>query len=56
MKKGIPLPNKGSEVSQAKQEQYQGITKSLLFSIVETQPDIAFATSVVSRFAKNLSR
>ncbi len=27
-----------------------------MFSMVETRPDIAFATSVVSRFAKNPSR
>ncbi len=31
------------------------MTGLLIFSMVETQPDIAFATSVVSRFAKNLS-
>lgn len=31
------------------------MTGSLMFSMVETRPDIAFATSVVSRFAKNPS-
>ncbi len=56
MKKGIPLPNKGPKASQAKQEQYQGMTGSLIFSIVETRPDIIFVISVISRFAKNLSR
>lgn len=30
------------------------MTRSLIFSIVETRPDIAFVTLVVSRFAKNL--
>ncbi len=56
MKEGIPLPNKSPEASQAKREQYQGITESLIFSIIETRPDITFTTSVVSRFTKNLSR
>ena len=29
------------------------MTRSLMFSIVETRPDIAFAISIASRFAKN---
>lgn len=37
----------------AKQERYQGIIGSIIFSMVETRPNVAFATSVVSRFAKN---
>lgn len=56
MKEGILLPNKGPKASQAEQEQYQGITRSLMFSMVETRLDIAFTTLVISRFAKNLSR
>ncbi len=56
MKEAILLPNKGPEASQANRKRYQGMTGSLIFSIVETRPDIAFATSVVSRFAKNLSQ
>lgn len=56
MKEGIQLPNEGPEASQAKQEQYQGMTRSFMFSMVETRPNIAFATSIVSRFAKNPSR
>ena len=56
MKEGIQLPNEGPEASQAERERYQGMTGSLMFSMVETRPDIAFATSVVSRFAKNPSR
>ena len=56
MKEGILLPNKGSEASQAEREQYQGITGFLMFSMVETRPDIAFAISVVNRFAKNTFR
>ncbi len=30
------------------------MTGSIMFSMVETKPDISFATSVASRFAKNL--
>ncbi len=56
MKEPILLPNEGPEASQANRERYQGMTGSLMFSMVETRPDIAFATSVVSRFAKNPSR
>lgn len=41
MKKGILLPNKGPEARQAERKQYQGMTGSLMFSMVETQPDIA---------------
>ncbi len=55
MKKGISPSNKGLKASQAKRERYQGMIGSLIFSIVETRPDITFATSVVSRFAKNPS-
>ncbi len=29
------------------------MTSSIMFSMVETRPDIAFATSVAARFAKN---
>ena len=32
------------------------MTGSLMFFMVETRPDIAFAISVVSQFAKNPSR
>ncbi len=56
MKEAILLPNKGPEATQAEREQYQGMTGSLMFWMVETRPDIAFATLVVSRFAKNPSR
>ncbi len=41
------------ETLQAKKERYQGMTGSLMFSMVETRPDIAFATSVASRLAQN---
>ncbi len=56
MKEVILLPNKGLKASQANQKQYQGMTGSLMFSMMETRPDIAFATLVVCQFAKNPSR
>lgn len=36
-----------------KKKRYQGIPGSLMFSIVETKPNITFATFVVSHLAKN---
>lgn len=45
----------GRQATNAEQEKYQGMTGSLIFSMVETRPDIAFATSVASRFAKKPS-
>ncbi len=41
------------EASASEKERYQGMTGSLMFSMVETRPDIAFATSIASCFAKN---
>lgn len=41
------------QASTAEQERYQGMIGSIMFSMVETRPDVAFATSVASRFAKN---
>lgn len=55
IKEVILLPNKNFEANQADQKQYQRITKLLIFLIVRTKPDIAFATSVVNCFTKNLS-
>lgn len=52
---GILLPNKCLEVTYIKQEQYQSMTGSLIFSMVETRLNIAFAISVLSHFTKNLS-
>ena len=43
------------EASASEKERYQGMTGSLMFSMVETRPDIAFATSVASRYTKNPS-
>lgn len=42
------------EVSASEKKRYQEMTGSLMFSIVETRPDIAFATSITSRFVENL--
>ena len=36
----------------AEGERYQGMTSSIMFSMVETRPDIAFATSIASQSAK----
>lgn len=41
------------KASTSKKERYQGMTGSLMFSMVETGPDIAFATSVASWFSNN---
>lgn len=49
----ILLPKASAQAALSKQEKYQGMIGSIMFSIVETRLDIAFATSVVSRFAKN---
>lgn len=43
------------KASLSEKKKYQGMTGSLIFSMMETRPDIAYATSLVSRFAKNPS-
>lgn len=54
MKESVILEQRtNGEVSASEKERYQGMTGSLMFSMVETRPDIAFATSIASRFAKN---
>lgn len=42
------------ETTKAEKEKYQGMTSSIIFSMVKTRPNIAFATLVASCFAKNL--
>lgn len=54
-KEALLTPRTKSEASASKQEKYQGMTGSLMFLMVKTRPDIAFSTSVASRFSKNLS-
>lgn len=57
MKETEPLTAQtNGKASPSEKETYQRMTGSLVFSMVETRPDIAFSTSVVSRFAKNPSR
>lgn len=57
MKETQPLtPRTDGEAFSSEKENYQGMTGSLMFSMVETRPDIMFSTSVESRFAKNPSR
>ena len=50
----ILLPQTEGEATTAEIEKYQRMTGSLMFSMVETRPDIAFSTAVASRFSKNL--
>ena len=46
-------PKTEGQALAAERKRYQGMTGSIMFSMVETRPDIAFATSIASRFAKN---
>lgn len=56
MKEATPLEQRtDGEASPSERERYQVMIGSLIFSIVETKPDTAFAISVASRFAKNPS-
>lgn len=41
------------EASPSVKKHYQGMTRLLMFLMVETRPNIAFATFVASRFAKS---
>lgn len=49
-----PSPHK-IEAFQANHEKYQAMIGLLMFSMIETRPDIAFFTSVANRFVKNPS-
>lgn len=54
MKESTILKQKtDKDVSPSEKEQYQGMTSSLIFLIVEIRPDIIFATSVISHFVNN---
>ena len=52
MKEGSLFRNE-SQASESDIKQYQAIVGSIMFAMIETRPDIAYATSVVSRHAKN---
>lgn len=54
MKETLLLLHEGKETIAAEKKRYQGMTGSIMFSIVKTRPDIAYIISVISRFAKNL--
>lgn len=56
MKKRILFPNIRPKASKAELKQDQRMTRPLIFSIIETEFNITFATSVVSRFAKKPSQ
>lgn len=47
--------NLSTKATQAEKERYQGMTGWLMFSMVETRPDIAFSVAVAACFAKNSS-
>ena len=49
------LPN-DKTATEAEVIKYQEMVGSIMFVMIETRPDIAFATSMVSRFAKNPSK
>ncbi len=46
-------PKTEGEATIAEKERYQEMTVSIMFSMVETRPNISFANSIASRFAKN---
>lgn len=50
-----PRPNLPTKAIQAEEEKYQRITGSLMFSIVDIRPDIAFSITVSICFTKNPS-
>ena len=50
------LPRIDGKATPSERETYQKMTRSLIFSIVETRPNITFSNSVVSQFANNLLR
>lgn len=48
-------PNKGKKAIVAEKECYHGMIRFIIFSMVETRPNIAYATLVMSHFIKNPS-
>lgn len=55
IERALLKPKKDGKVSNSKNEKYQVMTGLLIFPMIETRPDIVFATLIVSQFAKNLS-
>ena len=52
MREGDLFKNE-SQATERDIKQYQAMIGSIMFAMIETRPDIAFATSLVSRHAKN---
>ena len=50
------LPRPDSKATPSERETYYEMTRSLMFFMIETRPNIVFLTSLMSRFAKNSSR
>lgn len=48
-----PRAKSEGEATVAEKKRYQGMTSSIMFSMIETRLNIFFAISVASRFAKN---
>lgn len=55
MKEGFLFPHK-KQASETDIKLFQSIVGSIMFAMVETWPDIAFATSCISQHAKSPSR
>lgn len=55
MRENYLIPNEG-EASETDIKNYQAMVGSIMFAMIESRPDIAFATSMASRFAKNPSK
>lgn len=51
--KEVTLGPNFSKASQSKKEKYHRMTRSLIFFIIETRPDIAFFIVIAACFAKN---
>lgn len=55
MREDFLIPNE-KQATEAEVKNYQAMVGSIMFAMIESRPDIAFATSLVSRFAKNPSK
>lgn len=55
MREDYLVPNE-KQATEADIKNYQAMVGSIMFAMIESRPDIAFATSLVSRFAKNPSK
>lgn len=53
--KDLMLPNQKKQATEKEIKDFQGMVGSIMFAMLETRPDIAFATSAISRYAQNPS-